>query len=66
MTRAPRHLGERSDALCVTVATIVAVLGALGVTDVLPFSIEDVGIAADLGAGLFALSHALAHHIRRR
>jgi hypothetical protein len=65
MRRGPRHLGERSDAACVTVATTAAIITALGWADALPFSLEDVAIAADPGAGGWAFYHAVRHHMRR-
>jgi hypothetical protein len=58
-----KHLTiSRLEALCVTVATVVALGGLGGVTDrmdVIP--VDKVGAVADIGAGLIALRHALKH-----
>jgi hypothetical protein len=64
--RLARHgLGRRTDAACVTVATLAAIITALGWTDALPFNVERISIGADIGAGGFALYHAVRHHLRR-
>jgi hypothetical protein len=53
---------SRLDSSCIATATAIAACGALGFTPHwLPVDLEQVGIAADLGAGGFWLRHKVTH-----